>query len=564
MKVLRLPQILCSAVLSLAMFFSANTASAQYLIVEAPASYGGWQVAFTPTTNFGSAINSTWTGQAVFSNDTIGAVASQGCNAPLGNTVADSGKIFFVDRGTCAFVNKCINAQDKGAIAVIVCNNAAGNSSAVMGGSNAAITIPCVMIGKADCDSLRMDINAGLVTMTLTDRLPVNNNLRLISYQVPDNYKTPYCQTSSFLAEAVVDNFGLTTQSNVTVTADVTGPNGFSFTEAVSVASIEVDSSASFVFTLPIEAEDLGTYTMTYTVTSDSTDNLGDDNEVTFPFEVVEKELNKANDQLAGGFRASGATDIEIGNWYQVVNNDTVFQVKFAANWDSLTVNSDYVTGRVYRKVGAGFADTNFEQIGDTGPFYPTSANANNTWVTVDVYDINTTDLGVAVNAGDTLLITILYEGNSNVFISQADLLDYTHNFNFKPGFLNYLIRTGTSDNTWGTFTDGEDITFAVGGIMSDCELLASSNNFTQNINVEMFPNPVSTTLTANVTLDESVNFINYQVLDVHGRIVYRDRAENVSNDTFSFDVRNLPNGVYNLSISTGKGWTVKRFVVAK
>ncbi|PZR16619.1 MAG: histidine kinase [Archangium gephyra] len=65
--------------------------------------------------------------------------ADLGCTAyPAG---AFAGGVALIDRGTCDFSLKALNAQNAGAIAVIIANNAAGAAPG-LGGSNPAVTIP--------------------------------------------------------------------------------------------------------------------------------------------------------------------------------------------------------------------------------------------------------------------------------------------------------------------------------------------------------------------------------------------------------------------------------------
>lgn len=66
------------------------------------------------------------------------------------NTLAVSGKIALVDRGVCGFAIKVKNAQNAGAIGVLVADNVAGSPPAGLGGSDPSITIPSVRITLAD------------------------------------------------------------------------------------------------------------------------------------------------------------------------------------------------------------------------------------------------------------------------------------------------------------------------------------------------------------------------------------------------------------------------------
>lgn len=77
---------------------------------------------------------------------------SDGCGEII-NAAEINGKIAVVRRGQCDFVAKVEKAQDAGAVAVIVVNNAAGDPIA-MGGTNANITIPAIMIYQTDGENL--------------------------------------------------------------------------------------------------------------------------------------------------------------------------------------------------------------------------------------------------------------------------------------------------------------------------------------------------------------------------------------------------------------------------
>ncbi len=70
-----------------------------------------------------------------------------------------AGAIALVDRGTCSFVQKALNAQAAGAIAMIVGNNVAGPPIA-MGGDDPTIAIPSVMVSLADATTIKAGLPA--------------------------------------------------------------------------------------------------------------------------------------------------------------------------------------------------------------------------------------------------------------------------------------------------------------------------------------------------------------------------------------------------------------------
>ncbi len=101
------------------------------------------------------------TGDLVVVSDTT-SNPTQGCDSLI--NVADiTGKIALIDRGTCSFVQKVANAQEAGAIGVLICNNVDGTLN--MAGNDPNITIPSIMIAKNQCDYIRAQIPGVNVTL---------------------------------------------------------------------------------------------------------------------------------------------------------------------------------------------------------------------------------------------------------------------------------------------------------------------------------------------------------------------------------------------------------------
>ena len=100
----------------------------------------------------------TKTGSIVLVNDAAG--THQGCGS-FSNAASVAGNIAMIDRGGgCSFVQKIRNAQNTGAIAVIMVNNVA-TAPVTMSGTDITITIPAVMISMADGATLKANL-AGL------------------------------------------------------------------------------------------------------------------------------------------------------------------------------------------------------------------------------------------------------------------------------------------------------------------------------------------------------------------------------------------------------------------
>jgi hypothetical protein len=77
---------------------------------------------------------------------------------PVANVSAVRGALAIVDRGDCLFVEKVGSAQAAGAAGVVVINNVPGRFT--MGGDDAGITIPAVMISQEDGAALRTALAA--------------------------------------------------------------------------------------------------------------------------------------------------------------------------------------------------------------------------------------------------------------------------------------------------------------------------------------------------------------------------------------------------------------------
>ena len=131
------------------------SASPEVSVLEPPNLAGLYQFG---TAQFGPPIGSPITGvlaAALDAADASGPSTTDGCTA-LTNASQIVGKIAIIDRGTCSFVTKVKNAQDAGAIAVVIQNNTTGLLN--MAGSDPTITIPAVSITQTDGSSLRAAI----------------------------------------------------------------------------------------------------------------------------------------------------------------------------------------------------------------------------------------------------------------------------------------------------------------------------------------------------------------------------------------------------------------------
>jgi PKD repeat protein len=133
-----------------------------YLTVNSPSNVAGSYIsavsAFGPQT-----LPNPVTGTLVLYNDGS-SNPTLGCNDPINDI---SGKIVLIDRGTCNFSLKAINASDAGAIGIIFINNQNGTPFTV--GGIADISIPSIMISQEDGNLLKSNIAQNIqATINLT------------------------------------------------------------------------------------------------------------------------------------------------------------------------------------------------------------------------------------------------------------------------------------------------------------------------------------------------------------------------------------------------------------
>jgi extracellular elastinolytic metalloproteinase len=107
--------------------------------------------------SFGPALTTTGVSGAIaLYNDGTG-TATDACEASRASL---TGKVALIDRGSCDFTVKVMNAQGAGAIGVIVANNTGGDTAFSMGGTERRVRIPAVMVSQNNGSALRLQLGA--------------------------------------------------------------------------------------------------------------------------------------------------------------------------------------------------------------------------------------------------------------------------------------------------------------------------------------------------------------------------------------------------------------------
>ena len=123
------------------------------------------------TASFGPSIQSNpIDGEVVIADDGVG-FNSDACQ-DITNGSDLSGKIALIDRGDCEFGVKILNAENAGAIGVIICNNRGGsNVNMGPGAVGDQVSIPSVFISQSDCSKIRLHVGTGLEVKFFVDQV---------------------------------------------------------------------------------------------------------------------------------------------------------------------------------------------------------------------------------------------------------------------------------------------------------------------------------------------------------------------------------------------------------
>ena len=143
--------------------WAANGGAANLLTVNSPSNIAGVYAATEAV--FGPGVPATpLTADLVLIDDGV-APDDDGCETAV-NGAALSGKFAVIYRGSCTFVSKIENAQNFGAVGVIIINNVSGQPI-TMGGTSSIITIPSIMVSQSDGAIITGQMASGTVNATL-------------------------------------------------------------------------------------------------------------------------------------------------------------------------------------------------------------------------------------------------------------------------------------------------------------------------------------------------------------------------------------------------------------
>lgn len=501
---------------------------------------------------------------------------SLGCNA-LVNAAEIAGKIAVVYRGECQFGTKALNAQNAGAVAVVIINNAGAPVGMAAGDDGPEVTIPVVMISTDAGALLRPEIEAGNVELLIGSvfglfpyNLSINKDLALI----PQFSALPKPLASNATEFNInmgswVKNFGSESQSDVSLNGTIT-QNGATVYNNTS-ATVTIASGDSAFLALPLFSQNGydGYYAATYTINSPNMADDGFPGDDSWGFNFLADSLfayaptdeatrttvptdhfrvagpaggaNPPNFQTCVAFRNPNASRVRVEGIYTS-----------AAKAAAASMDGEVIEARLIEW------NDNFTGIGGA-----TFTNI----VTLDVADyFYTEDLSQQViyipfNAPYTLennkrYLFCAFSPATDVFIGYSQAINHTRNWDTfdEPTF------PISNDGQWNAVAFGGDVVSAVGVRMVSS---AVGIQDLERVEITPYPNPANEMI--RIPVGNLTGAATLQIFNMAGEKVAERRVSVGGDQVLNVNVNDIPAGAYlfNMNFEDGK-YSSFRVVVTK
>ncbi len=484
-------------------------------------------------------------------------------------TVMDgvAGKIALVRRGACFFSQKVYNAQEAGAVAVIICNhtdNGPDETINMAGADSAnAVVIPSLFLSYNNCNTIDVSLQAGEnVNVTLKTELFYN------AYG-PYTYFTPeaHVQSLEHIAVQVVNADTIPAMGvDVTVVIDEPGGSSTTLTNTVDIAA-ETDTLVGVPGYTPNAGQ--GEYTMTYTT------SLHPGKELTSKFEVTQYMWGTDNGSITGDAGPSDQLFFDSDYLYEtgsmVLTGDAdpaasvatymAFGIGNAADVVVGDPESDKISfkllhadpdGDGVNNLDAGFNDIS-GNIVSTATYTMTGDEPTDELIYLELdFPVTLTPNSVYYNyfsydgtlAGTSVSPRFLTSDGVN-YANWADVGTVT------PLDLDQFY-TGWSGSV--VFNRLHTEGFVPPNVINTEEALTKDQ-------VSVFPSPATSVINMDIQLEGTTNNAFIRIADAMGKTMMTETIDGMTSGVYNFDVSALAAGNYFLTVYTEEGWRTKHFV---
>lgn len=497
--------------------------------------------------------------------------ANEGCAALTPGSL--TGKIAVVYRydgvspNVCWYGTKVLNAQNAGAIGVVMINRDDALID-VPGTTDGPMTsIPFAFISKSDGAILRAKMDAGDDVVAF-----IGNKMGLFANDLgmtKESTEAPKISVAPLLTAqngteytfdlgTTVYNYGSIDQSGVMITANVTGP-GASWSQTSGPHTLlvgdTIDVFTGGTYNLPafsLASYNEGRYRLTYSVTQDSVDQLDFDNTIGYDFILSDSMIAYCNlDTITGMpvanayYRPANSGTFEMCLSYQNPNASRIAAsgLYFSAvtGYDSgVSLDGEEITLTLYQwndvftdlnDPNLDFADLNAVAFGFY--YYPSDLQYD------VVYGAFTNPVQLIDNQR---YLACVQPNNAEIYLGHDASIDYTRSIDntLQP------ISPSNGDNGFFALGFGTDLTSAMAMKTFDAALV--SVNEIETNEVKAYPNPTGQMITFQ--LEEAASG-TIRIFNLMGSLVMEAPINGVAVRTL--DVNHLESGMYTVEIETDR-----------
>jgi hypothetical protein len=505
-------------------------------------------------------------------------ISAEGCN-PLINNL--TGKIAVVFRNTCEFGAKALNAQNAGAVGVIVVNR---NPSEVIamgaGATGANVTIPVVMVDINDGLALIAEMANGPVVMFLgnkTGLFPNDGGISAGAALLPRQAMIPsqLAQNGTeynFDLGARIYNYGNQAQNNMTFTATITNPAGATVynnqVTGISLASgdsTDVDpTQANNLPNFSLASYPAGTYTLTYTLGLSDGDDYDADNILTSTFTVTDSLFGYAQVDATTGVPKGGnyyrpGTNNQTYSACQVIDNANASRLKANGIWFSATTaaaSGVLLTGEEMALYMYKWEDV-FTDLNDANLAFNTLTEVANGFYYFPgdlqgetVYGAFSTPVALEDNQRYLACVQTV---NLNLYMGHENGTNLTWN----EAYYLQPMAPNESDGTWYAAGFGSDLPSSLAIAVSDNDVNVAELN---TVAGKAFPNPANDLVTVAI---EGEGTAQLTVTDVAGKVAM-SASLNLAAGQDNVNIASLTAGLYIFNVTLENGKTAQFNVVKK
>lgn len=505
---------------------------------------------------------------------------TSGDTAACGPVVSNVfGKVALLYRGSCEFGTKAYNAQQAGAVAVIIVNNA-GAPIAMGGGTDGPnVTIPVFMISTTDGALIRNAVDAGddvvvflgSKTGFYDDDLGVTKQGSTSAIQY-SNVSSLAQNASEFEVSIAtwVYNYGNNDQSTVTVTADVS--YGASSIYSNTSASQSILSGDSLLFTFPAFSQAsyaTGVYTVTYTIDMGGvTDEYVNDNTYSVDFLIDDEVIsyvaideNTKEPLNSSGIRPGGTTVTQYTSCIAYMNANASRRAVRGVSFNASTYDPAATTTLVGKFVDVKMYQWNDVFTDMSDPNFASPFVTDIVEVGAAEYTYSTDDQGAYVYA--PLSEAVVMDDNQRYLfciITYDDVVFFGHNnaVGYDENINTYLQPVMMTSDGASWFTGWQDPTYPTITVHTMDAAAASVEE--EEFSVTPYPNPTSDVIT--IPMNGFTGEGELFVTDMSGKLVMSRNVCGSNAGSLQLNVGDMPAGMYVFTMKLDNG-NVAKFNVA-